>query len=405
MEVTAKLYMGIFKHGSSIFSFKNYKVNIKEERLVDFNQNKGSIENLKLWINNQEQLSFQYENGLGLIVKSNTKQCNVLGELLKIKNNDIIEYEKFIQNYGFFFNLEPNKFYEISPSLFSTYSNRLRALTELINEINNDNEIDIFKIMNLSLFLLFGQGWEFYVGDYRYSSYEYELVSMINNAQGAYPETINKQQAINTGNYTIDDTIYDSYELSAEEYNEIVNMTTKNPDLNDFRFASLTYLYANNKNNDYKKYIDIIYHWFREYGVPSNFKYNKIEYLNKTNKNKINEHIFFDGIIALGKYIINCEINHGIENIKPYCDLETMEPKWIIPSLNNALYFSLFYLDKKKQMYKPCSYCGAYFIVNRSTSSRLYCDKYCRNNAQQAAHRLKLKQIKKTLEQDSNYSD
>ena len=68
-----------------------------------------------------------------------------------------------------------------------------------------------------------------------------------------------------------------------------------------------------------------------------------------------------------------------------------MQPKWNVVSLLDALYFSIFYLDSKTEMYRHCKYCGTYFPVKRSNATKIYCDGYCRGNAQQSRHRIKLK--------------
>lgn len=387
--------MGVLKSENSVFLFDSYRVDIKEERTVSYNRNVGPIENLRISINNLEPISFAYENGQGLITIKQSKSnrvINVLGELLKIKSTNIDSYEQFLQKNGFLFELEKDKIYNVSPEFISTYACRLMALNELINEVNNACDTDILKIMDLSMYLLFNSGWELQIDEKTYSSYKYELASVIDNAPNIIIETINRQQAINYGKYIIEDSIYKKYELSSDEYNEIVNMTTSKEEWDDFRFASLTYLYANNHYTGLEKeIIDLLYHWFRDVGVPSEFTFEGATYLKRINKNNIDVHNLLDSAILLGKYIISCEINHGIEDIRPICDLATMQPRWVIPSLNSALYFSLFYLDKSKEMYRRCAHCGSYFIVNRSSSTRLYCDKYCRNNAQQANHRLKLK--------------
>jgi len=127
-------------------------------------------------------------------------------------------------------------------------------------------------------------------------------------------------------------------------------------------------------------------------GIPQDIEKDKIHYYKKFNDKGFDEYNMIDSVIVFANYVISKEINTGIEGIKPECDIENMKSKWIIPSLSNALYFSLFYLDKNKAMYRRCEHCGSYFIVNRSSSTKRYCDSYCRNNAQQAKHRIKNKQ-------------
>jgi len=93
----------------------------------------------------------------------------------------------------------------------------------------------------------------------------------------------------------------------------------------------------------------------------------------------------------MAKYIIKKELEHHLINIRPLYDADNMQPRWSVPSLLDALYFSIFYLDSKTQMYRQCKYCGRYFTVKRSNTTNIYCDGWCRNNSQQSRHRIKSK--------------
>jgi hypothetical protein len=103
------------------------------------------------------------------------------------------------------------------------------------------------------------------------------------------------------------------------------------------------------------------------------------------------ENYFIDGIYDFAKYIIKHEIDSNIAKIHPVYNEDKMCPDWNVDSLLSAMYFSLFYLDSKNEMMRRCEHCGRYFVVKRSTSTKIYCDSYCRNNAQQAKHRIRLK--------------
>lgn len=390
--------MGILKLEDSAFVFNSYKADVRTEISIGSSKYNNSIDMLKISADDSLPVKFAYEIGEGLIeIKNvNTKKAqNILGMLLKIKKNDYNDYIDFVNSYGFFFPLESDRIIKVQPYYISQVAERLKVVTELINEIGNTSSIDCRKVMELSLFLFFDDGWQIDLNTRKESSYEYELASKIENAFDNH-EIVSKQEAINKGFYTIKDSLYDTNELSADEYKEIIDGSSSNVGWDDFRFRALTYLYANKNNFDKREneIIDLLFHFFIKVGIPKEITADGITYYSKYNTYGCYEYSMIDSVINFGKYVINKEINHGIRGITPECDLETMKPKWTIPSLMSALYFSLFYLDKSSEMMRKCEHCGTYFVVKRSSSTKKYCSSYCRNNAQQAKHRTKVKQSK-----------
>lgn len=387
--------MDIEKIDESAFIFESYSCDVKLEISTGSRKSQDTLDAMKISIDETSPVKFAYAPGEGLIEIKNInskRNTNLLGSLLKINKNDFHGYIEFINNYGFFFPIETDRIIKVPPKFIIKYVDRLRALTELINEVGSPN-FDYRKIVELSLYLMFDEGWDLNIYNAQLHSYRYELAKLIDDPYDL-PETINKQQAINKNAYSIADSLYGTYEFSSKEYDDIVNGYSDKVGWDDFRFKSLTYLYANNKmeNNKEKEIIDLLFHYFYKIGIPRNISADGVTYFLRFNPNAFDGYNMIDSVTALGEYVISHEINHGIEGIRPECDIENMKSKWAIPSLSNALYFSLFYLDKKKQMLRKCEHCGLFFIVNRSTSTKKYCSSYCRNNAQQAKHRLKTKQ-------------
>lgn len=388
--------MGIEKIDESTFKFGTFGCDVRINFSTSTKVNIANVEGMKISIDENHPVHFAYEYGSGLVEIENInskRDSNLLGALLKIKNNDINAYADFFNNYGFFFPIEKDRLININCTFLNKYIDRLKALTDLINEVGNPNT-NFRKIMELSLYLLFDIGWELDINGTKLTSYHYNLADLIDNAFSNINEQVNKQDAVNKGAYTIKDSIYGTYEFDADEYNEIVNNHSSKIGYDDFLFRSVVYVYANNtlENNKEKNIIDLLFHYFTKHGIPQEITSNGVKYYSRFNSDNFDSFNMIDVVIDFGKYIISHEINHGILGIRPECDPETMNSKWVIPSLSSALYFSLFYLDKKKQMMRKCKYCGTYFIVNRSTSTKKYCSNPCRNNAQQAAHRLREKE-------------
>ena len=93
--------------------------------------------------------------------------------------------------------------------------------------------------------------------------------------------------------------------------------------------------------------------------------------------------------LSFAQYTIGEEINHHLTGIHPEYNAETMEPTWKVDSLMGALYFSLFYLRSKTELYRPCGNpkCNNYFLVKSTSSKTKYCCTRCANNMTQSRYR------------------
>lgn len=387
--------MGIEIIDESAFRLDSFGCDVRLDVSANRKTGNATCEGIRISLDEKHPVRFAYEYGSGLVEIGNVnskRNSNLLGLLLKIRNGDVNGYADFIGHYGFLFPIEKDRIIKIDPVFLIKYIDRLKALTDLINEVGKPY-LDFRKVIELSLYLIFDTGWELDVSGTKFSSCHYELVDLVDGSFNLN-ECVDKQQAVNKGSYTIEDSIYGTYEFDSQEYEEIVNSHSGKDGYDDFLFRSVVYLYANKASVDEteRPLIDVLFHYFLKHGIPQETTADGIKYYSRFNSANFDSFNMLDPIIDFGKYVISHEINHGIIGIRPECDPESMSSRWVIPSLSSALYFSLFYLDKKKQMMRKCERCGLYFVVDRSTSTKKYCSSHCRNNAQQAAHRLRAKQ-------------
>lgn len=374
------------------FVFNSYKADVRIDIISKLPSQPSAYE-LKINAEENSPIKFAYQHGEGLVAidRVDTKRTsNILGEFLKI--NDLDKYCRFFQEYGFLLNIPFDKFIKIEPTQIMAISKRLQCTVDLINEINNIDP-DYRKMMELSLFLFFDTGWQIQIEGVITRSHEYELANLIEaDTFNSVTETVNKQEEINKGYYTIEDSLLGTYQLNAKEYSNIVYGYHEKAGYDDWSFRAITYLYANYKTNDYKtrEIIDLLFHYYREVGIPASIDSEGIKYYESFKHKRMNN-TFVDAIEDFAKSIIKQEIDSNIANIHPVYNEIDMRPDWKVDSLLSAMYFSLFYLDSKNEMMRKCAYCDRYFVVKRSTTTKLYCDRFCRNNAQQAKYRRKLK--------------
>lgn len=109
------------------------------------------------------------------------------------------------------------------------------------------------------------------------------------------------------------------------------------------------------------------------------------------NKNPAFNARYKNALIQIAKSVYKREFDWGLEGIRPVCDSENFRPKWNIPSLLSALYFSLFYFDSNYQEYRICANetCRKWFSVPKSKRNKKYCSSKCANLAAQRRFQMK----------------
>lgn len=87
-----------------------------------------------------------------------------------------------------------------------------------------------------------------------------------------------------------------------------------------------------------------------------------------------------DSLIRIAKNVCAYEISKGIKEAIPVCDSNTLNMKWKVPNLFSALYFSLFYIGKREDIYRICLHCRTLFKIKKGERHRQYCSNECMKN-------------------------
>lgn len=356
---------------------------------------------LKIAANEDNVIKFAYQYGEGLIRidnQVNTKRrSNILGEFIKIKFDDLYGYINFIQNHGFLFPIDSNELFSLDPKCLPLISKRLNATLDLLNIVNGeydkheyeDERYHYKKMFELALYIFIENEWNIEFKQKIYKSFEYPLQKLLlDGPYDAIRETVSKQEEVNKKSFTIKDSIVGEYELDSSFYRNLIN----GYDISNDVYKAIVYIFANKQtsNEQENQIIDTIFHFYHDVGIISKIDYDTVNYIANPKWSNITNDLE-DGILEFAKYVIKNEIDYGIINIRPVYNEYNMEPNWNVDSLLSAMYFSLFYLDSKKEMWKRCAYCNSLFLVKRSSSNKIYCNEYCCRNSQQAKHRAKIK--------------
>lgn len=391
--------MGENKTEKMSFIYDSFKGDVRYD-LISEKPKEPSHLSLRISYDDRYPIRFAYEYGEGLVrvdkIVNKKRKTNILGEFLNIDYGDVNGYIDFFNEHGFLYELDHDRFLKLELIDIVKISKRLQALIDLINEVNKENaDYDLHKIFGLSLALLLDEPWNIEIKkDETKTAVHFDLKALIENNDFISYDSLSKKDEFQNGYFTILDTIYGTNRLSAKDYRAIMDGSYSKKGGDDFYFKSITYLYANYHHTDKKsrEVIDCLFHYYYEIGIPLNIEIGEpIKYYSKINEESVIVFNLHDPIINFAKYIIKNEIDGMIQNIRPVYNQESMQPDWRVDSLLSAMYFSLFFMDSKMEMLKRCKYCGRLFQVKRSSTTHLYCDSFCRNNAQQAKHRIRVK--------------
>lgn len=144
-------------------------------------------------------------------------------ELMSLPDNDIQAMVCFFETNGSFFKVGDANFESLYFEDVIEIINRLKATVAFMNKIESP-EIDYERMISLTLYLHLSQkiSIELSTLPRLYVSYKHFLSNEIDKAS-QLTEIDGQQEAFQKDTYTIRDSIYGSYELDIEEYNDVVS--------------------------------------------------------------------------------------------------------------------------------------------------------------------------------------
>lgn len=350
------------------------------------------IRKYKLQALPESKLIFAYaaKKGLVRIAPNGTiEEANVLGTLMALPNKSVKELSSFMKENGFLFPVSAEKYEEIDANILYSIMERLRMTVELMtaaNEIRKDYQ----KILFLTINLLFSRDLTIQTSAmaHAYTTKHHSYIDLLQSAN--YNVSYDREhEAFNSNCYTVKDTIYGSYRLPIQEYNDIAGGYSTKPGFNDTLFRNITALYLNLESSDIEKKItDFLFHYFHDVGILD-FS-NGLEYYEEPNLDAFTKEMK-DSLVEIARHIIGEEINANLDGIHPVYNADTMAPSWKVDNLLCALYFSVFYLKPDLELYRPCDNpnCGKYFLVKTTSTKTRYCSTECCNRVTQARYRKK----------------
>lgn len=349
---------------------------------------------------NNECLNYAFSGKQGLCLTTphgSIQNENILGKLISLPGNNAKKVLHFFEEHGYLLPISTEGT-EVDVVALVEILNRIKATVLLMTALENPS-LDHDKILHLALYLLLGRQVTLNgTSQISYTTYRHPFHDNIKNQVAV----VSLQQSSDAESITIKDMIYaPSYELNADEYDDISNgetFTYDYPGINDtlYRYLAIAYKQNNIQSKNLRLIVEFLFHYMHSVGVLKTVTLDGgIEYYGTPNHNKFDERLK-SAVVPFARLILSGEINYNTRSIKPFYNANSLEPSWKAPSLLTALYFSAFYMKPGSEIYRKCANpsCDKYFLVKTSNSRKKYCCDNCRNANNQRSHRIKVQKGK-----------
>lgn len=349
----------------------------------------------------EDTLHYAYIAGQGLVNKKRkgaARGKDVLADLLAVKDDDSKAVKTFIEEHGFFLPLVPNENNWIeSDSLFGLI-NRLKATVSLLSALGECNA-NYEKITALTLYLLLTPQFngELSDGYPKVTTCPHRIGQVWNNTDrtNEIVQRMDVEKFYNEMGYNVNDSIRSPHTwLDMNEYQYAVDYCQQHPS-SMIGKATCLFLDAANVDLDCRLAIDFLYHFCKEVGDIQAWNHNgKLTFTESNPSASIRFKKDFDeqmqkGLLKLAKHTIKTEIEYNLRDVVPSYNTESMAPSWHVNCLLSGLYFSIFYMRPKIELYRVCANpkCERSFLVKSTSHKQKYCSHDCANAMAQHNHR------------------
>lgn len=360
-----------------LFRFESYSCDCVED-IEHVTPGAEPISKFKLQAMPEHPILFGYaaKDGLVRIAPNGTiEERNILGTLISLTDKPTKELSSFLKSNGFLFPVSAGSYEEFDEVSLYGIINRLKMTVELMTAANEIRK-NYKKICDLTISLLFSEDLAIKTGSMKesYSSCHHSYVDtfMSPSVQLSYSR---QQESFDGDSYNIADSVYSTYNLNIQDYNDIIGGYKSVPGFQNGFYQNVTSLFVNYEVQDMtKKISDFLFHFLYEMNGDSSGEFSDE---------------MKSALIEIAKFVIGEEINANLDGIHPIYNSETMTPSWKVDSLLCAAYFSIFYLKPDLELYRPCDNprCGRYFLVKTTSTRNRFCSKECCNRVTQDRYR------------------
>lgn len=315
-------------------------------------------------------------------------QSNVLGRLLAIKDGDIDAHIQFFKQYGFLVPISTAEYESVDATLIMEFVNRIKATVKLMNSIAGQR--DYKKIVHMISYLLYSDPIEIHLSTMTLTSCPHVFTHYLRE-YNIFPDMSRNREVFNTGKFSVSDSLTTGINQVEMDFFNAVRSGAGLPTIpgsssQPFKHLVAMYTGVNDENADLRLLIDFFYNFQLQCGIISGVSQNKLTFYS-TNAGFEFTETMKAALVRIARIVVSAEINHYISKIHPETEPESLEPRWKIDSLLEAIYFSIFYMKPGIEIYKECQNPNCkreiYFLVNATATNKKYCCPACANAAAQ----------------------
>lgn len=384
---------------NNIFTFDSYACDAQIEYIAS--PTGMETEMLKVKAKKDTPLRFAFGSKVGLVrlnADGSIAESNILGKLLAINSTYTENYIDFFNRNGFLFPISFDKYDYIESSTFKAIVNRLHATLLLMSTVTDMSRTSYEKIVRLIVYLLHAPVVQIETKDGKYTqkSTYHPYTNFLNKVDDLQLDE-RLEDTFNNSSFVFRDAIFQNTELPADFIISVLDGTANNK-YDDYNFRKILRLFCAQRNEIPKSILlvnDFLFHYYYSVGVIRRADLESIEYVNGENCKENFSDKLKQAAMNIAKLLIKEEIEANLRRIIASYDVDKLEPTWKITSQLCALYFGLFYMRPKMEIYRRCENkkCGEYFLVSVTSRKKKYCCRACMNRDIQARHRAKEKML------------
>lgn len=394
----------------NVFVFNSFKCDCKINTVYD----SEGVQHVSFCIKEleDEPIRFAYQGQTGLILVDATGKVistNVISSLLSLGDTDIKGHADFFNNYGFLIKISQKEYKEFEIADIFALTRTFRTTVKLLDYVQAERK-EYQKILALVFQYFFQEDRGVENGHNDVSTGTPLVVQELQhtnryNTCDTYLKT-NNSDDLTQHYYEVPDTIYPpSFKLPYYTYQEEIAPQTDCSTIIYYNYSDVAKVYVNAMDrlyDDMREEVSFFYHFQRKVAKIVSVTgdgictYENPSAFSTLFANNFDDHLKA-ALLRIAKYVIKDSIDAFTDGIVPEYDLNSMSGKWEIPSLFSALYFSIFYMQSKYEVYRHCAnpVCINYFAVSTTNSRKKYCCPECMNANAQRNLRYRRKQQKK----------
>lgn len=302
-----------------------------------------------------------------------------------IPDPDIEAHINFIEKYGFLFPISSDTYEDIDAKNLAEFYNHIKATVRLMSSLAKKNYNSmLFDIT----YLLFSHPVELKLSTGTYSTCMHSFTDIL--SQDLYFDDFSWNPDIQINELIpVKDTILgNTQKVDYYEYLDVwQGNRTADEGSTDLRYRKIYSLYTclQDAPKHIRPVVEFYFYLFKNFGVFNEVRFGRLSYYSKKSAKPDFPAEYKAALLNIAHTVISEEVNYNIAGVHPEYNSKELLPDWNLQNLNQALYFSIFYMKPGAEFYRECANENCkrerFFKITSTASRKKYCCDNCRTAA------------------------